>query len=312
MKRYSVVAVVLLVLVMCMFFSSVATAQSPEIAVFVGDEWLELDVPPVIQEGRTLVPMRAILEALGAFVHWEAGEQKVTASKEGLKLEMWVGKPQAMVNGVEAMMDVPPRIIDGRTLIPLRFVSENLGEQVTWAPDLYAVGINVDPADIMPEQPFREPSIAGVRLGMTRAEVEAILGPPSEVNRYYDDFFFEGYVLEMFYPFGQFSFFESEGRNYLYTGELSGSDRAGGPRNVRVGDAVEDVLRKFPDHDKREEADYRVLYGTYQHLQPFGVVHFDNNKNPETIMFSTEDYYGFTVKIENGRVESLWVLMQIN
>ncbi len=317
MKRFSVVVVMLLVLLTVIFCGSVAFAQAPEIIIFVGEEWLESDVPSVIQEGRTLVPMRAILEALGASVGWEAGEQKVTASKEGLKLEMWVGNRQALVNGVETTMDVPPRLISDRTMIPLRFVSENLGEEVTWEPDLYAVGINAAPAEILPQLPFRETSIAGVRLGMSRTEVKDILGSPVAESRQYSDFL-EGYQRVITYPYGEFTFYESEGRAYLYQAEISDSDRAGGSRNIRIGDSVEEVLRKFPDESnppvKEQFIDgyYRILYGEYDHLQQYGVVRYDGNMNPVGVNFSTEDYLGFVVNIQDGRVNSMKLLIQMN
>ncbi len=100
-------------------------------------ELLTLDSPPIIKNGRTLLPIRAIIEALGGTVEWNASEKKVTVSLEQNTIELWIGKPQAAVNGEVKWIDdtnhkVVPEIINGRTMLPLRFVAENLGAQVGW------------------------------------------------------------------------------------------------------------------------------------------------------------------------------------
>ena len=316
MSRY-VVPIILTVLIAFVFSPSMVSAQAPEITIFVEDRWLELDVPPIIQEGRTLVPMRAPLEALGSYVEWDGAEQKITVEKDELIVEMWIGNLQARINGNTATMDVPPMLRQGRTLIPLRFVSEELGENVLWDPDYYAVGINAAPADIFPQKPFRETSIAGVRLLSTDAEVRDALGSPSHSDSYYSDFL-DGYELKLYYPFGEFTFFEDEEMFSLYQVEISNSERAGGPRNIRLGDSTDDVLRKFPDHDNPMEEQtyrdgyYRVLYGEYEHLQEYGVVLYNSNEEPQEILFSTEDHYGFKVYLENGFVSSMQLLIELN
>ncbi len=312
--RFGVVLLVVLVLVS--FSASTVSAGAPEIAIFVEDEWLELDVPPVIRDGRTLVPMRAILEALGATVAWEDAEQKITADKAGLRLEMWVDNDRAFVNGVETVLDVPPTLMGGRTLIPLRFVSEELGEDVIWDPELYSVGINSDPADILPRLPFQEESIAGVRLGMTESQVRDFLGSPVDTDQYYSDFI-DTQVKELHYPYGKFLFFLAQDGFRFYEGEIT-EPEAGGPRNVRVGDTKETVLQKFPDEGRGIEEEaytdgyYRILYGSRDHLQDGGVVNYDSNMQPYEIGFGTEDYLGFRISLEDGLVSSFRLLMQLN
>lgn len=115
---------------------AIITAESPTkaavIKVYVGGQRLTFDVPPAIESGRTLVPMRAILEALGAAVEWDGTTRTVTATKQGVTIALTIGQEVALVNGRPVNLDVPARIIEGRTLVPLRFLSENLGETVTW------------------------------------------------------------------------------------------------------------------------------------------------------------------------------------
>jgi len=87
--------------------------------------------------GRTVVPIRAIVEALGGTIDWEPVERKVTIKLNGTVIELWIGKQQASVNGEMKWIDennheVKPIIINERTMLPLRFVAENLGCTVDW------------------------------------------------------------------------------------------------------------------------------------------------------------------------------------
>jgi|GEM_PF-5250478 len=87
---------------------------------------------PIIQNGRTLLPIRTLIESLGGTVAWDAKEQKVTITLNGHSIVLWIGKTTALVDGSNATLDVAPLIINGRTYIPLRFVSEHLGGSVSW------------------------------------------------------------------------------------------------------------------------------------------------------------------------------------
>ena len=114
---------------------------------YVNDELLEMDVAPIIREGRTLLPIRYVAEALGAEVGWNGKEQKVTITFKGTTIELWIGKNTARVNGEYKLIDptnpnVKPIIIPpGRTMLPIRFIAENLGCRVDWDPKLREVKI---------------------------------------------------------------------------------------------------------------------------------------------------------------------------
>jgi iron complex transport system substrate-binding protein len=107
-------------------------AQTASINVFIDGAPLVMDTPPIIDQGRTLVPLRAIFEALGAEVNWNGANQSITASKDDLSLYLQIGSRNAVKNGVPVMLDVPPQIVNSRTLVPLRFVGETLGADVDW------------------------------------------------------------------------------------------------------------------------------------------------------------------------------------
>ena len=86
---------------------------------------------------RTVVPIRAIVEALGGTIEWDGTERKVTIHFNGTTIELWIDNPKAKVNGEMKWIDpknhdVKPIIVNGRTMLPLRFVAENLGCIVQW------------------------------------------------------------------------------------------------------------------------------------------------------------------------------------
>lgn len=115
------------------------------VKVYLNGTQLYFDVPPVIEDGRTLVPLRAIGEALGAEVGWEVQSQTVTLDMPAIKIVLRIGDPVAYVNGESVALDVPARIIDGRTLVPLRFVSEYFGAEVQWDGDNRVITIETEP-----------------------------------------------------------------------------------------------------------------------------------------------------------------------
>jgi len=105
-----------------------------------------LDSPPVIKNSRTLLPIRAVIEALNGTVGWDATERKVTVSLGSTNIELWIGKSTAKVNDVDTPIDstnskVVPEIINSRTMLPLRFITENLGCKVDWEPSTQTITI---------------------------------------------------------------------------------------------------------------------------------------------------------------------------
>lgn len=95
------------------------------------------ETKPVIENSRTLVPIRAIVESLGGSIEWEEKERKVTIMFANKTVELWIGKSMAKVDDIDTPIDpvntkVVPVIINSRTMLPLRFVTENLGCDVQW------------------------------------------------------------------------------------------------------------------------------------------------------------------------------------
>ncbi len=109
-----------------------AQAGTVSPTVILNGQKLFFDVPPLIENGRTLVPLRAIFEAMGAKVYWDAAARKVTATKGNTTVVMPLYSTKPTINGVVYTLDVPTKIVNNRSLAPLRFVCEAFGGKVTW------------------------------------------------------------------------------------------------------------------------------------------------------------------------------------
>lgn len=108
---------------------------------------------PVSQGGRVLVPLRGVLEKLGAYVQYDAPARTVTAVKGDLNIRLPIGGREATVNQRSVSLDVPAQVINGSTLVPLRFVAESLGANVDYNPAANAVAITVGQVAAVTPQP---------------------------------------------------------------------------------------------------------------------------------------------------------------
>lgn len=109
-----------------------AVLQIGSTVISINGNESRLDTAPVIQNGRTLLPLRAVVEGLGGSVAWEEETRTAVFAKGDKVIFMTIGSNTAFVNTTEFTMDVEPVIIGGRTMLPIRFVAENLGFQVEW------------------------------------------------------------------------------------------------------------------------------------------------------------------------------------
>lgn len=100
--------------------------------VYYNGKKIKFDQIPVIENGRTLVPLRAIFEKIGAEVLWDANTQTVTATKDDVSVSLTINSKTATKNGVPVELDVPAKIVGGRTLVPVRFISDCFEVSVEW------------------------------------------------------------------------------------------------------------------------------------------------------------------------------------
>ena len=128
MKR--IISFVLLCLMLAGIFAVPVSAEG--ITVILNGQELQFDVEPVIMNGRTMVPMRAIFEALGCTVSWDGGSQQAIGIKNGKKVVVAIGNSNAYIKDEFVEIDQPPVLLNSRTLVPLRFISEAYGCEVSW------------------------------------------------------------------------------------------------------------------------------------------------------------------------------------
>ena len=113
--------------------------DTDEIQILVDGERVEADVPPVIVDDRTLVPFRAIFEALGATVEWEAETRTAKGVRGDIAVAIQIDNPVMKLNDADLTLDVPAQIIDDRTMVPVRAISESFQAEVEWVPETRTV-----------------------------------------------------------------------------------------------------------------------------------------------------------------------------
>lgn len=153
LRRCSRLLLPLLVFLLLLACALPAAADS-EVRVYVNDYQISFDTPPIIIEGTTLVPMRAIFEAIGAEVYWDNENRVASGYKDGNLVEVPIGSWYGYRNGTPIRLLQPARIMNSRTLVPLRFISESLDCLVIW--DGYYRTIDIYTADY--DEPIPEPT----------------------------------------------------------------------------------------------------------------------------------------------------------
>lgn len=126
--------IISLVLAVTLAISSMlcVCAANEEIKVYLEGSKISFDVQPQIINGRTMVPIRAIFETMGATVTWDDATKTAISTKDGTTVKMTLNSTTEYINDVAYEMDVTPVIIDGRTLAPARYVAEAFGYYVNW------------------------------------------------------------------------------------------------------------------------------------------------------------------------------------
>ena len=141
-------------------------AMAADITVTLDGEVVDVESygsPATIVEGRTLVPLRAIFEALGASVVWDNVTRTVTSVKGADTVQLTVGSDTFYKNDEPITLDVPAQIIEGRTMVSARFVAESLGCKVDWDGNTKTVIITAEKKE--EAKPAPAPSADGMNCG---------------------------------------------------------------------------------------------------------------------------------------------------
>src|SRR5262249_21594337 len=137
--------------------------------------------------GRVLVPLRGVFNRLGAIVTWDPGSQTVMAARGDTSIVLRIGDTQAHINGQPTLMDVPALLVGGRTMVPLRFISQALGSQVSWDAASSTVQIASQPSGLPPSQAYPAPApsavaspisgtLLGVKADAPSGEIQVLVG----------------------------------------------------------------------------------------------------------------------------------------
>lgn len=142
---FFIVALLLTGVLMAPVLAQETGEQDREISVVLDGIAVDFDVAPLIQNGRTLVPFRAVAEALNVGVSWNNERRQVIAGDDSISVALTVNNSYAQVNNNEVEMDTAPLIIQGRTLVPLRFFAEAFGCEVDWNQETCTVEMSSAP-----------------------------------------------------------------------------------------------------------------------------------------------------------------------
>lgn len=121
--------------------SAIMTVVTPnaEITVKLNGKKIDFDQPPIIVNGRTLVPVRAIFEALGATVEWDNTTETVIAKRKNTTISLTIGNNVMQKNNKDITLDIAPQLLNSRTLVPARAIAEAFGCNVDWDNDTQTV-----------------------------------------------------------------------------------------------------------------------------------------------------------------------------
>jgi uncharacterized protein YkwD len=114
------------------FSTGIEANASQQVKVFINGNQQIFDQSPVIHGGRTYVPLRGVFETLGAQVTWNSKTKTIEAIQDRKRIQLTIGSSLAYIDGNRRSLDAPAFIQGGRTLVPLRFISESLGADVEW------------------------------------------------------------------------------------------------------------------------------------------------------------------------------------
>ena len=172
-KMITLLTVIAMIFSLCV---STVVYGAEDVKMIIDGEEKVFDYMPVIQSGRTLVPMRAVFETLGLTVDWDDASKTVTGKNVNKTITLKIGDNTAYINGIAKTLDVASDIINSRPYVPLRFVAEALNCDVNWFGDERCVTIYSD-------------GYKGIKKGMAtlKSEVHRDVMTEFELSSSYDD-----------------------------------------------------------------------------------------------------------------------------
>lgn len=169
-----------LVALLFLIFMPLNSFANSDIKLWINGDYVSTDVPPVIENERTLVPLRIVSENLGLEVNWDGDLKQITISKDDEQFIFLIGQNFYQEGEVKHDLDVAPKIIDGRTLVPIRVIAEAFGQEVTW--DNVARTVAVGNGYQIQEKPIIAPLVNNNVKEVKK--VDKVVSNPNSTNNY--------------------------------------------------------------------------------------------------------------------------------
>ncbi|MCM3783059.1 copper amine oxidase N-terminal domain-containing protein [Neobacillus mesonae] len=194
-KKLGFIAIAFLMVFSIVGGTASAASAPQKIKIYLDDELMSFPVAPAIKNGVTFVPFRALFEAFDYSVKWNNAEKRINADNGDVKLQLYVGKKTAHIDGQRTSLPAAPYIEKGSTLIPLRFVAEATGYDVTWNQQNKTIhistGINDEALQAQVEAFINQYGKAESERSLSK--VKSMLDPESPYYdyfvEYYEEFF---------------------------------------------------------------------------------------------------------------------------
>ncbi|QPC47547.1 copper amine oxidase N-terminal domain-containing protein [Mangrovibacillus cuniculi] len=132
MKQFIKIFISIVIILVGLTLPTKSLAASTTAKVYVNTDRIQFDVNPIINNGVTLVEFRSLFEALNISFEYISSSKIIKAQKGNLKVQLQIGSKTAYINGNKVTLDVAAKTVNGRTMIPLRFVGESTGSTVMW------------------------------------------------------------------------------------------------------------------------------------------------------------------------------------
>jgi hypothetical protein len=132
MNKKRLISFVLMFAITICLFPATGAAVDEVIKIELDGRILAVEQQPIIEKGRTLMPIRAVAESIGADVEWDQDTKTATLERAGITVKLTIGSDTADVNGDSVSLDTAPVIVNGRTFLPVRFVAETFSQEVEW------------------------------------------------------------------------------------------------------------------------------------------------------------------------------------
>lgn len=225
MRFIKIVLIALLVLSSISIMRNDDAYAASNISIYLDDSKQSFSSYAMVKNGATLVPLRGIFERLGATVSWNATTKTIDASKGSTKIWLKIGSTKTKVNGNNVNISVPAQVVNGHTLVPLRFISEALGAQVEWIQATKTIKIytsnqsisSID-IDVIEEKVVALTNAERAKYGLNALQVDKPLMAAAREKS--QDMYKHNYFSHTSPTFGSpFDRLDALGISYIYSGE---------------------------------------------------------------------------------------------